>query len=335
MLLSLSLLVGRINEKEKCMLKKMCIVFLIAATVLFCSFSPVCAEKYDISLGVWGLFVNKADNLWGRGARRIDNIYSKPDSSTVYMAFPYVDFKVSPGQGSDGEKRSTDFYINTVLEPGSLSAGVKRRFDKSFVDVYGFYSLIAKNWQNPYVLYRTATSTRLFGGKITYGNAFNTNLSLSYRASYTDVSNDVIGSINSDLRQDGMTHTFSVNYRQPLTKIFSLIPALTYERGEYDGKSNSYNQYEGSLALNMHMPKVVLTARIYANKAEFDSTHPIYFKTRDGKTYGAGILATFPDPFGWKKYVINAGLNASKTDSNITFLESDAAMGFVSFGYKF
>jgi hypothetical protein len=317
------------------MFKKILIVSLLAVCVLFCSVFPLKAEKYDISVGVWGLFVNKADNLWGKGGRKIDSIYSRPDSSTVYMAFPYIDFKVSPDQGADGEKRMTDFYINTVLEPGSLSAGVKHRFDKSFVDVYGFYSLIAKNWQNPYVLYRTATSTRLFGGKVTYGNAFNTNLSFSYRLSATDVSNDVIGSINSDLRQDGMTHTFSVNYRQPLTKILSLIPAFSYERGEYDGKSNSYNQYEGSLALNMLMSKAILTARIYANKAEFDSTHPIYFKTRDGKTYGGGIIATFPDPFGWKKYVISAGLNASKTDSNITFFEGDAIMGFMSFGYKF
>jgi len=317
------------------MLRKIFVILLLTVCMPFFAYSRLNAEKYDISVGVWGLFVNKADNLWGKGGRKIDSIYSKPDSSTVYMAFPYIDFKVSPDQGSDGEKRVTDFYINTVLEPGSLSAGVKHKFDKSFVDVYGFYSLLAKNWQNPYVLYRTATNTRLFGGKITYGNAFNTNLSLSYRASYTDVSNDVIGSINSDLRQDGMTHTFSVNYRQPLTKIFSLIPAFSYERGEFDGKSNSYNQYEGSLALNMLLPKTILTARIYANKAEFDSTHPIYFKTRDGKTYGAGVLATFPDPFGWKKYVISAGLNASNTDSNITFFESNTTMGFVSIGYKF
>jgi len=317
------------------MLKTICAVSLAVVIFLLSPFSIVSAEKYEVSVGMWGLLVNKADNLWGKGGRKIDSIYTKPNSSTVYMAFPYVDFKVSPDKGADGEKRTTDFYINTVLEPGSLSAGVKHRFDKSFIDVYGFYSLIAKNWQNPYVLYRTATSTRLFGGKVTYGNAFNTNLSLSYRASFTDVSNDVIGSLNSDLRQDGMTHAFSVNYRHPLTKTFSLIPAFAYERGEYDGKSNSYNQYEGSLALNMHIPKGVFTARIYANKAEFDSTHPIYSKTRDGKTYGAGILATLPDPFGWKKFVINAGLNASKTDSNITFFESDAAMGFVSLGYRF
>jgi hypothetical protein len=317
------------------MSKKIWIVSLFVICMSFCAVTHLIAEKYDVSAGVWGLFVNKADNLWGKGNRTITSIYSKPDSSTVYLAFPYIDFKVIPEEGVTGGKGTTAFYVNTALEPGSLSAGVKQRFEKSFVDIYGFYSLVAKNWQNPYVLYRTATGTRLFGGKITYGNAFNTNFSLSYRASLTDVSNDVIGSINSDLRQDGMTHTFSVNYRQPLTEMLSLIPAFTYERGEFDGKSNSYNQYEGSLALNMHMQKAVFTARIYGNAAEFDSMHPIYFKTRDGRTYGASILVAFPNPFGLKKYTVSAGMNASNTDSNIAFFESNTTMGFVSLGYQF
>ena len=317
------------------MLKKIGVVLIFVTCVFFSNISHLSAEKYDISVGMWGMFVTKSDNLWGNGNRTIKSIYSKPDSNSVYLAFPYIDFKVSPEQGVIGGKGATTFYINSALEPGSLSAGAKHRFEKSFVDIYGFYSLVAKNWQNPYVLYRTATSTRLYGGKVIYGNAFNTNFSLSYRAGMTDVSNDVIGSINSDLRQDGITHTLSINYRQPLTKILSLIPAFTYERGEYDGKSNSYNQYEGSLALNMHMPVAIITARIYGNAAEFDSTHPIYLKTRDGRTYGAGILATFPNPFGWKKYAISAGINSSKTDSNITFFESDTTMGFVSLGYQF
>ncbi|MCX5815014.1 MAG: DUF2860 family protein [Proteobacteria bacterium] len=317
------------------MLKKIGIVLIFAACVSFSSISHLSAEKYDVSVGMWGMFVTKSDNLWGNGKRTITSIYSKPDSSSFYLAFPYIDFKVIPENGAVGGKGATTFYINSALEPGSLSAGVRQRFEKSSIDIYGFYSLVAKDWQNPYVLYRTSTSTRVFGGKIIYGNAFDTNFSLSYRASVTDVSNDVIGSINSDLRQDGMTHTFSINYRQPLTEILSLIPALTYERGEYDGKSNSYNQYEGSLALNMHMSVAVITARIYGNTAQFDSTHPIYFKTRDGRTYGAGILATFPNPFGWKKYAISAGINSSKTDSNITFFESDTTMGFVSLGYQF
>ena len=317
------------------MLKKIRIVLIFAAWVYLSNVSYLSAEKYDVSAGVWGMFVTKADNLWGKGNRTITSIYSRPDSSSVYLAFPYIDFKVSPEQGVVGGKGATTFYVNSALEPGSLSAGVRQRFEKSFVDIYGFYSLIAKNWQNPYVLYRTATNTRLFGGKIIYGNAFNTNLSLSYRAGITNVSNDVIGSIISDLRQDGVTHTLSINYRQPLTKILSFIPAFTYERGEYDGKSNSYNQYEGSLALNMHMPAAIITARIYGNTAQFDSTNPIYFKTRDGRTYGAGIMATFPNPFGWKKYSLSAGINSNNTDSNITFFESNSTMGFVSLGYQF
>lgn len=119
------------------MLTKIWIVLIVVMCISFSNVSHLSAEKYDVSVGIWGMFVTKSDNLWGNGNRTITSIYSKPDSSSVYLAFPYIDFKVIPERGVVGGKGATTFYINSALEPGSLSAGARQRFEKSFVDVYG------------------------------------------------------------------------------------------------------------------------------------------------------------------------------------------------------
>jgi hypothetical protein len=292
------------------------------------------AGKYLITVGGWAMVTERADNLWGKGKRRIDSLGSKADSNTSYLALPYFDVKYIPDY-QDGQKDIATIYLNTINEPGSINIGIKYAFPKGIIDISGFYSLLAKNWQNPYVLYRTATNTMYFGGRITYAKIMNTNFSLSYRIASTNVDNDIIGSIYPTLRQDGFTHKAGIDYRYDFNKMFSIIPEFSFERGQFDGSSNSYNSYGGGLGFAMRTPFFNLNTRFYGSTAKFDSFHPIFAKTRDEKTYGASIMATFPEPLGWKKYTIVAGINGYQTESNIRFFDRYTVMSLVGLAYSF
>jgi hypothetical protein len=292
------------------------------------------AGKYVITVGGWAMAVERADNLWGKGNRRIDSLGSKADSNTSYLALPYFDVKYIPDY-QEGQKGSTTLYFNTITEPGSINIGMKQAFPKGTIDVSGFYSLLAKNWQNPYVLYRTATNTMYFGGRITYAKIMDTRLSLSYRIACTNIDNDVIGGLYSTLRQDGLIHRASVDYRYDFNKMFSIIPEFSFERGQFAGSSNSYNSYGGGIGFEVRTPFFDLNTRIYGNTAKFDRVHPIFAKTRDEKTYGTRIMATFPEPFGWKKYTIVAGINGYQTESNIRFFDRYTMMSLVGLSYSF
>ncbi|MCX5798015.1 MAG: DUF2860 family protein [Proteobacteria bacterium] len=308
--------------------------FFFVILLLFILSIPSYAGKYDITVGANLAFITRADNLWGNGHKTITSIYAKPKATTIFLPVPFFNVKVTPGGDGPG-KGALDFYINTVLEPGSLSIGLTNRLQKSFVDVHGFYSFLAKNWQNPYALYRRSTRTEFYGGKITFGNILDTSFSLSYKIAFTNIDKDLIGNLNSDLRQDGITHTGSISYSHMLTKTVSLVPELFYEKGDFDGKSNGYNSYGGSLGLDYRRTTFILNTRVYGRTAKFDKVHPLYFRTRDENTYGATAIATFLNPFGLKKYLLSLGANGNKTNSNITFFDKYGIVYFAIVGYKF
>jgi hypothetical protein len=292
------------------------------------------AGKYMITVGGSAMVLQRADNLWGKGNRKIDSLGTKAKSNTSYMALPYFDVKYMPDY-QEGQNGSTTLYLNTITEPGSINIGIKQVFSKGVVDVSGFYSLLAKNWQNPYVLYRTPTNTIYFGGKINYAKIMGTKFALSYKIAGIDVNNDVIGSFYPNLRQGGFTHRAGIDYKHDFNKMFSIMPDLSFERGQFDGSSNSYNSYGGGLGLEVRTPFFDFNTRFYGSSAKFDGIHPIFAKTRDDKTYGTSILATFPEPFGWKKYKIVAGINGYQTESNIRFFDRYTMMSLVGLVHSF
>ncbi|MCX5811177.1 MAG: DUF2860 family protein [Proteobacteria bacterium] len=306
-----------------------CMLFLFLSVI-----PDARAGKYEITVGGWAMAVERADNLWGKGNRRIDSLGSKAAASTSSLALPYFDAKYIPDY-QEGQKGITTLYFNTIAEPGSINVGVRHVFQSGAIDVSGFYSLVAKNWQNPYVLYRTATNTMYFGSRITYAKIMGTNLSLSYKIARTDVDNDVIGGLHSTLRQDGFTHRAIIDYKYDFNKMFSIIPEFSFERGQFDGGSNSYNSYGGGLGFAMRTPFFDLNTRFYGSTAKFDRLHPIFAKTRNENTYGTSVVATFPEPFGWKKYTIVAGINGYQTESNIRFFDRYTMMSLVGLSYKF
>ena len=309
---------------------------LLAALTLFLLAvnSQAQPSKYEIDGGIMGMVLDRADNLWGNGNRSIRSLYAKPDSKTLALPMPFLTVKFTPG-GNNAKNPVATLYFDTAMEPGSLSLGARRRFRKSFIDVYGFYSLVAKNWQNPYTLYRTSTNTTVAGGKVTYGNIFDTNLSVSYRVAHTSLDKDLIGDLNGDLRQNGTAHDFDIGYRLSVTERVSVIPTVSYGRGAFNGASNSYDRYQGGIAVSVKMSSCELKGLASAGNARFDRTHPVFMKTRDEDTYTVGITATIPEPFGWKRYTLSAGMSRTRTGSSITFFERNATIGYLGLAYRF
>lgn len=295
--------------------------------------SSVCADPYELKAGIGFLYSERADNLWGGGHKRIDNIYDKPRSKTSIMLLPLIEVRRAEKNGN--ELTGTDLYLNTTMEPGSISLGAKLRFEKSFIDVYGFYSFTARNWENPYVPYRKSARTGYYGGKITYSNIFNTKFSLSYRGAQTDVEKDIAGRLYRDLRQDGYTHTIGLAYKFNLSDRIHFVPDILLERGAFEGKSNAYNSFEGGLGFEVRADDIAIGTRIYGKKTRFDGTHPIYTRKRIENMYGGNIVATFNRPFGLTKYALIASLGGNVQDSHINFFDGKGYSTFLALVYKY
>lgn len=314
-------------------MKKAYFLFLILA--IFClfpnrSFSDDKDNRYIFQVGMGVLIAVKADNLWGNGYQSLTSINKAPKVATQVLPFPVFDIKHIRDKGD------TEFYINTTTqEAGSIALGARKRFNKSLVDAYGFVSLISKAWENPYVLYRESTSSREYGGKITYYNILNTDINLSYRIQLTDISNDVIGDLNSDLRRNGTAHAPGISYLFRIGKNYMIVPGFTYEKGRYNGASNSFDSYEYSLGFTYRENDLSVITRVFQKMARFDKVHPIFGQIRDEDTYGISLALNLQNPFGFKKYFFSVGAVATETYSNITFFDKYGVIGFVRGGYQF
>ncbi len=313
---------------------------ILAAGLLILALSmPVAAEEgkseLSIRLGAGGFFLTKADNLWGNGHKTLRSLNSSPKSATVVVPFPLLDARLTRPRG-EGWLSGTQFYFNTGMsEPGSLVLGARSTTRFGTFDGYLFYSLVSRAWENPYVPYREATRQREYGMKIAGRELFGTRLSLSYRLGAVDVKDDLIGDWNRDLKRDGFTHTGSVGYSFSLGKGVDLTPAFTYEKGDFKGKSNSYDQFGGSVALTYGTKDLFFLVRASANTADFDTRHPVFNRTRDEKTYSLSSQITFENPWGFKRYFATLGAAGSTTDSNIRFFDKHSVFGFVAGGYRF
>lgn len=307
-------------------------IFLISISlILFCIPKIAMSENnFQFNVGMGVLMVNKADNLWGDGYQSITSLKRSPKAATKIVPFPVFDIKHIRDKGA------TEFYINTTTqEAGSLALGARKRFNKSAIDAFGFVSLISKAWKNPYILNRDATSSREYGGKITYYNIFDTHINLSYRIQRTDISDDEIGKINPNLRRDGTAHAPGISYNYRIAEKYLLVPGFTYEKGKFKGSSNSYDSYEISLGMIYTDKDVNFITRGLVKRALFDKIHPVFGETRKEDTYGLSAMININNPLGFKRYFFSIGAMATETCSNITFFDKYGVIGFVRAGYQF
>lgn len=300
--------------------------------LVFVPYTLVHADEFVFKAGAGIQAINKADSLWAYGKKNIEGIYKKPQSKTMLFPFPLFDARYI------NKRLNTEYYISTLTEePGSLSLGIEKDFDDiSSIDIYGFYSLMSKEWKNPYLLQRESTNANEYGAKITYENILRTPIILSYRVAFTDISKDEIGDIYSDLKRNGSSHTVSLGYQQMFSKEFGITPGLSYEKGLFKGKSNGYDSYELFLGCNYKDEVLYLNARLSAKTEQFDKVHPIFQKTRDEKTYEFSTTATISlKPIGFKNYSITAGVAANRTTANIIFFDKYSIGGYLGAMYQF
>lgn len=290
--------------------------------------TPAYSGELSAKTGAAVVVINRADNLWTGGKPQIQSIYERPKTSTKILPFPILDIR-----HIDNVSGTEYFFGTSKDEPGSLTLGRGRDFDNdTYLEVYGFYSLKESGWKNPYALNRETTDIREYGAKFIFEYKA---LSLSYKITQTDFKNDDIGALFSELKRSGRAHTVGLSYQQMLDKNYGVTPGMIYEKGVYDGKSNSYEMYEVFLGFDYLKQDISFNAKVSAKISEFDKTHPLYQQGRENRAYEASAIATLINPLGMKNYFATAGAIASKTNSTIKFFDSRSVISFLVAGYKF
>ena len=284
------------------------------------------ADNVVLKAGMGVLAIRKADNLWSEGKSDIASLGDRPAAVTKLYPFPTLE------AGYEDARTRTEYYVIVSMDdPGCLTVGAERKLDgDSSFDIYGFYSLIAREWRDPYVLHREATRSEEYGIKTTYENVANSGLVLSYKLTAIQIGRDDSGALHPELRRNGTVHNGSVGFRP-----FPFLEAgVAYERGAYEGGSNRYDRGELYLGLNYQDGDFLIGARAAMGNARFDREHPVFGVTRKESGYTIDLKGGIGKPFGQTHYSVIFGSSVERSHSNIAFFDRSERLGWVGLEYS-
>jgi hypothetical protein len=308
-------------------------------TVVVFSLIPCLSPAYD---GVRGsgmetgfLYLQRADNFSTDSDALIGSLGGEAES--VSSVVPVVLFSLSSGYG-----RANAVYFATDTAGGeefalSLGTVIPLGERENILDISVMYVPFQKAWKNPYQtgISRQETDVTKYGGKVALGAIAGTPLGLRFKVASVDVEDDEIGELEATLARDGIIYKLSADYRMDVTRDFSVTPSLTYERGDFDGASNSYDGHGASLRLIYRSPPFLLVPMFVYSFDQYDESHPIFGKKREDSRFAMFLTAQISGLFGAPGFYFKVITGYMATDSTIDFCDSDGTFAGMTVGYGF
>jgi len=114
-----------------------------------------------------------------------------------------------------------------------------------------------------------------------------------------------------------------------------VMAGLGIARGDFDGKSNSYDGYNVSLMHVLEMGRWSLATSLSGGQKNYDAVHPSFGKTREDKEWLFSTEYTYNAPLGYDDFFLQLRGAMGETTGNISFFESSTLMVGAGIGYTF
>lgn len=280
--------------------------------------------------------------------KEIDSIYETPDSDSTLL--PLLNFEFAY---TFGETR-TQIYVGNSFEDflrfdAVNSVGVRQEMaDSSIVSAsFIFTTLPAEVWEDPYMANqsRKKTDRSAQGVRFIWGNILDTNLDVKYTWKNIELDDEWSGTFGglelnpaqiALLDREGNFHQVEFLYRWNFGDRHHLIPSLEYKKFDLDGDAMANDQYGIQLSYGYSGDKFSLVANGMYSYADYDTTNPIYNKSREDDIYGGSLTGFWHRPFGLPKgWSLTAAILGYKSDANIDFYTADVVGTTLSVLYKF
>lgn len=259
--------------------------------------------------------------------KRIDTLDKASDRVSEFQPLPFFDLRY-------GFETGTSLYLGIPMEgEPRAETGVSQRIPGfGGLGVQLHYYFPEEVWKDPYLtgVDRKETDMTMYGGGVECAVG---DFEASYEYDSVSVDDDLIGKRYESLKREGSIHTLSLEYEIEAGSGM-IVPGFTYTLADMDGKSNSYDGYEGELAYMRGSQHYMLLLSLAGGIRQYDKTHPIFGKEREDKIYEAMGMVAWLNPFGFDNFSLNVGAMYGKEDSNIDFYDTDEMMTFMTVGYS-
>jgi hypothetical protein len=208
--------------------------------------------------------------------------------------------------------------------------------DTGTVSVTGAWS-VNKAWKDPYLVgvKRSATDETKVGFGVGWEEIMGSGAEISYFFESLDVKDDVSGAQDPLLRRDGAEHSLLFGYALPLSQRSVVTPSFSFHRGDFKGKSNSFNGYQFSLEHFLGLGRWIFNTSAEFTWYDFEKEHPLFDKKRKDTKIGASEFITYLEPFGWRGFSLNGLVSYESLDSNINFFDASDLIIGLGVGYNF
>lgn len=265
------------------------------------------------------------------------------------------------------DDKKTEIFLGNALEDylrldTSTALGIRHEYDNvGIIGVRGLFSTFPTNvWEDPLAtgVKREKTDRTSGGIGVKWERIMDSNFEVDFRFRNIDFDNDSNGLslvnnaaagtsagsngevyITSDeqklLSRKGTEASLEFLYTWNLDNKNFIIPSFTYSKHNRDGAARDNDEIELKLTHAYWGSKWVVSSNVFIGTALFDQDNPVYNKKQDANSVGAGVNITYKEPFGWKKFGINANIATAKSDSDIDFYDSELFVATLGLAYRF
>ncbi|TYT73289.1 DUF2860 family protein [Desulfobotulus mexicanus] len=292
---------------------------------------PDPAPRFSGMIQTGGAFIQKkSQSDPDKVNRHLHSLNTEGQSFEKYLPLILFDLKFKNSTG-------TEFYTNTPIEsdPG-IAAGVSKRYSMGKVDVYGIYTMPGEAWEDPYLtgLPRIKTDIKSYGAGLKLGQIMGSPFGFEYKLRINDIEKDLSGQRIPELKRDGRTHGFELNYTFR-NRSCMVTPKIGWILGDFEGKANAYNQLSSGLSFMKMSEKTMYRINLNYSIKNYKAEHPVFSKERQDHLFGIMAMLIRMKPFGYDRFSINLLAGTMLRDSNISFYDEKTYFAGLTLGYSF
>lgn len=139
----------------------------------------------------------------------------------------------------------------------------------------------------------------------------------------------------NDLDRDAHFHRLTTQYSFQIGPRMRLMPIIRYTRSNARGDANSFHSLIPELSFMYFGNQLQASVNLSAKTEWYDSTHPVFDKTRRDFKPGLFAILGYKNLFGFKKFRIDWFNAFFISNSNIDFYESSNFITALGLGYVF
>ncbi|WP_063668929.1 DUF2860 domain-containing protein [Aliivibrio fischeri] len=315
-------------------LRKLSLMLCVTASPAMAQLSD--QEGISGEIAITAGFASSTSNFNTEGSDTISSNTQAPTSEDSFLAFPLGSITYTFGDALNQQVYTGTSRQDVATGIVVLEVGYRYQFESRMVMDFAILPTImsSETWENPYLVNQSRTKTDESGNAFRFQlkNIAGSNFSLDSAFATKEVDTDKV--IN-ELKRDANTIYLKGQYRQPLSRTMLVMPSIIYQSSSADGKANSYDQYgvELSVFKLMQRHQIVLTAG-YAQR-QYESTNPIYDKTRENNKLSLFAAYEYKNIMDWKDWSLVAFAGYGTEQSNITFYDNSEYIISTGLNYKF